>query len=96
MNGYSIDYRGYVAPRIGDFKSLHITSMPRPQDSTERLLSKITDSWLCNLSRDHVTAKRIRIEYTADIQSVHGYTVVYPCVWNRAHGSKCVHGVVKR
>ena len=51
MNGYSIDYRGHVAPRIGDFKSSHITSMPRPQDSTERLVSKITDNRLCNLSR---------------------------------------------
>ena len=58
-------------PRIGDFKPLHILSMPRPQDSTERLLSKIMDSWLYNLSRDHGTvARRIRIEYTADIQSI--------------------------
>ena len=80
MNGYSIDYRGYVAPGIGDFKSSHITSMPRTQDSTESLLSKITDSQLCNLLCDYGTAKRIRIEYTADIQSIHGYTVVYPCV----------------
>ena len=55
-------------PGIGDFKSSHISSMPRPQDSTERLLSKITDSWLyC----DHGTAaRRLRIEYTADIQSI--------------------------
>ena len=58
-------------PRIGDFKSSHILSMPRPQDSTERLLSKIMDSRLYNLSRDHGTvARRIRIEYTADIQSI--------------------------
>ena len=95
MNGYSIDYRGHIVPRIGDFKSSHITSMPRPQDSTERLLSKIRNSRLCNLSCDHGTAKRIRIEYTADIQSIHGYTVVYPCVQNRVHGSKCVYGVIK-
>ena len=45
--------------------------MPRTQDSTERLLSKITDSQLYNLSRDHGTAaRRIRIEYTTDIQSI--------------------------
>ena len=57
-------------PGIGDFKSSHISSMPRPQDSTERLLSKITDSRLYNLSRDHGTAARIRIEYTVDIQPI--------------------------
>ena len=58
-------------PGIGDFKSSHISSMTRTQDSTERLLSKITDSQLYNLSRDHGTAaRRIRIEYTTDIQSI--------------------------
>ena len=57
-------------PGIGDFKSSHISSMPRPQDSTERLLSKITDSQLYNLSRDHGTARRIKIEYTADIRCI--------------------------
>ena len=58
-------------PGIGDFKSSHISSMPRIQDSTERLLSKIPDSQLYNLSRDHGTAaRRIKIEYTTDIQSI--------------------------
>ena len=58
-------------PGIGDFKSAHISSMPRTQDSTERLLSKITDSQLYYLSRDHGTAaRRIKIEYTTDIQSI--------------------------
>ena len=58
-------------PGIGDFKSSHISSMPRTQDSTERLLSKITDSPLHNLSRDHgKAARRIKIEYTTDIQSI--------------------------
>ena len=58
-------------PGIGDFKSLHISSMPRTQDSTERLLLKITDSQLYNLLRDHGTAaRRIKIEYTTDIQSI--------------------------
>ena len=55
-------------PRIGDLKSSHISSMPRSQDSTQRLLSKITDSQPYNLLCDHGTAaRRIRIEYTADI-----------------------------
>ena len=59
-------------PGIGDFKSSHISSMPRTQDSIERLLSKITDSQLYNLSRDHGTAaRRTRIEYTTDIQSIY-------------------------
>ena len=58
-------------PGIGDFKSSHISSMPRTQDFTERLLSKITDSQHYNLSRDHGTAaRRIKIEYTTDIQSI--------------------------
>ena len=58
-------------PGVGDFKSSHISSMPRTRDSTERLLSKITDSQLYNLSRDHDTvARRIRIEHTTDIQSI--------------------------
>ena len=71
IHGHSIYYRGHVVLGIGDFKSSHISSMPRPQDSTERLLSKITDSQLYNLSRDHGTAaRRIKIEYTADIQSI--------------------------
>ena len=71
IHGHGIDYQGHVVPGIGDFKSSHISSMPRPQDSTERLLSKITDSQLYNLSRDHGTAaRRIKIEYTADIQSI--------------------------
>ena len=71
IHGQSIDYRGHVVPGIGDFKSSHISSMPRLKDSTERLLSKITDSQLYNLSRDHGTAaRRIKIEYTADIQSI--------------------------
>ena len=71
IHGHSIDYQGHVVPGIGDFKSSHISSMPRPQDSTERLLSKITDSQLYNLSCDHGTAaRRIKIEYTADIQLI--------------------------
>ena len=45
-------------PGIGDFKSSHISSMPRTQDSTERLLSKIIDSQLYNLSHDHGTAEK--------------------------------------
>ena len=58
-------------PGIGDSKSSHISSMPRTQDYTERLLSKITDGQLYNLSRDHGTAaRRIIIEYTTDIQSI--------------------------
>ena len=58
-------------PGIGDFISSHISSMPRTQDSTERLLSKIIDSQLHNLSHDHGTAaRRIKIEYTTDIQSI--------------------------
>ena len=58
-------------PGIGNFKSSHILSMPTTQDSTERLLSKITNSQLYNLSCDHGTAaRRIRIEYTTDIQSI--------------------------
>ena len=92
IHGHSIDYQGQVVPGIGDFKSSHISFMPRPQDSTERLLSKITDSRLYNLSRDHgTTARRIKIEYTADntvyINGIHGYKV-YLSVRNRAHGSK--------
>ena len=63
-------------PGIGDFKSSHISSMLTTQDSTERLLSKITDSQLYNLSCDHGTAaRRIRIEYTTDIQSVYVYGI---------------------
>ena len=85
-------------PGIGDFKSSHISSMPRPQDSTERHLSEITDSQLYNLSRAHGTAaRRIRSEYTADIQyinGIHGY-IVYLYVRNRAHSSKYVRGVCK-
>ena len=58
-------------PGIGDFKSSHISSMPSTQDSTERLLSKITDSQLYNLLCDHDTAaRRIIIEYTTDLQSI--------------------------
>ena len=71
IHGHSIDYRGHIVAGIGDFKSSHISSMPRPQGSTERLLSKIMDSQLYNLSRDHGTAaRRIKIECTADIQSI--------------------------
>ena len=61
MNGYSIDYRGRVAPGIGNLKFSHISSMPKPQDSTERLLVKITDSQVYNLTRDHGTAARKRV-----------------------------------
>ena len=73
MNGYSIDYRGRVAPGIGDLKFSYISSMPKPQDSTERLLSKITDSRVYDLLHGHGIAarRRIRIDYTADIQSIY-------------------------
>ena len=68
-----VDYRGHIAPRIGDLKFSHILSMPKPQDSPERLLSKIMDSRVYNLLHGHGIAarRRRRIDYTADIQSIY-------------------------
>ena len=46
----TIDNRGRYAPGIGVLKFSHISSAPRPQDSTTRLLFKKIGSRVYNLS----------------------------------------------